>query len=121
MKIYLGHSRELDFETELYDPLRHSRLSREHKFVFPYEEKKEPVDSKEVIKSCDLLLAEVSFPSTGLGIEIGWANYIGIPIIAVYKKGARVSRSLKLVAKEMIEYSDSKELVEKIQSRLKKV
>lgn len=64
MKIYVSHSREFDFEKDLYEPLRNSALKWDNTFFFPHEAGRD-VNTKEEIKNSDLILAEVSFPSTG--------------------------------------------------------
>ncbi len=72
MKIYIAHSRNFDFQNELYKPIRQSPLNNEHSFVLPHENSDEPFNSKEYLEDkADLLIAEVSDPATGLGIELG--------------------------------------------------
>lgn len=108
----MAHSREFDFNKELYQPLRNSILNKEHEIVLPHEESDKPFNSKEFLRdSCDLMIAEVSYPSTGLGIELGWANLYNVTILCVYKKGPKPSESLKVLTSNFLEYSDSKELI----------
>lgn len=40
--------------------------------------------TKDIIKTCDLMIAEVSLPATGLGIELGWAKAFKVPILCMY-------------------------------------
>jgi len=117
MKIYIGHSREFDFKNELYKPIRESNLNSEHEIIFPHEDEKEFI-TKDVIESCDLMIAEVSYPSIGLGIELGWANSFGRRIICINRKGAKASESLKAVCEKFVEYTDKDDLVSKIDSVL---
>lgn len=77
------------------------------------------VITKELIKSCDLVIAEVSMPSTGQGIELGWANMLNIPIICIHEQGSKISRSLQYVAQEFIEYKGSEDMLRKIENYLK--
>ena len=63
---------------------------------------------------CDLFLAEASFPSTGLGIELGWANDLRIPIACIYQTGHKPSSSLKLICDDFIEYNDATDLINKL-------
>lgn len=51
-------------------------------------------DLKSVI-GADLFIAECSYPSTGLGFEIGIAYKLSIPTIAFAKKGSKVSRMIQ--------------------------
>lgn len=107
MKIYVGHSSSFDFRKELYEPLE----NLPYEFIFPHDKSDRPFNSKDVLKSCNLMIAEVSYPSISLGIEIGWANMYDVPIIFVHKKGAKVSDALKVVSKNFVEYATAEELV----------
>lgn len=116
MKIYIGHSRSLDFKNELYKPLRSSILNSTHKIILPHELYKNATDfvTRDIIKTCDLMIAEVSYPATGLGIELGWADAFKCPIICIYRSGNKTSGSLKVVTDKFIEYTDKNEMLEKI-------
>lgn len=116
MKIYIGHSKELNFKDDLYLPIRESQLNSEHEIILPHEIYQEASDfvTKDIIKTCDVMVAEVSFPATGLGIELGLANAFECPIICIYRKGAKISGSLKVVCKNFIEYTDKEDLIEKL-------
>jgi len=46
------------------------------------------------IKKCDVLIAEVSVPSHGVGYEIGAALNIGKPVLCIYKKERKVSKMI---------------------------
>lgn len=122
MKIYIGHSKKLDFMKELYQPLRESRLNSEHELILPHEIHQEASDfvTRDIIKTCDLMIAEVSLPAIGLGIELGWANAYGCPIICIYRKGVQTAGSLKVVCENFIEYETSDELIDKLEAVLAK-
>jgi hypothetical protein len=112
MKIYVAHSRSFDFKKELYEPVRQSFLNDEHAFVLPHETSDELFNSKDYLKNeADLIIAEISEPTTGLGIELGWADTYEVPIVCIYRKGSKVSGSLEVVSKNFVEYSNSKELI----------
>lgn len=114
MKVYVSHSRNFDFKNELYLPLQ--GLGGKAEFIFPHQDSADGVDSKDIFKNhgCDLVLSEVSFPSTGQGIEMGWADVYNIPIICIYKSGSKTSSSLKKISKTFIEYSNTDDLVNKL-------
>lgn len=116
MTIYVSHSREFDFEKELYEPIRTAVFFKDHTFVFPHENTDEPYPTKQFFKSgeCDLVLAEVSYPSTGQGIELGWANLLDIPVICHYRDGMHPSSALSLISSKLIMYTDKENLVEDI-------
>ena len=102
-KVYVAHSTAFDFKKELYEPLK---KINNIDFLLPHEGSMEPSSSKETIKKCSFLLAEVSMPSHGVGIELNWADAYGIPIIFIFRKGSKISPSLKLLSDEFIEYEN---------------
>lgn len=112
--VYIGHSNDIDFKNELYLPIRMSSLNNRYNFVFPHDESKEPFNSKEFFQICDLFIAEVTGKSTGLGIELGWASLMGVPIICFHKKEISPSNSLKVITNEFIEYENERDLIDKM-------
>lgn len=112
MKIYVSHSKNFDFENKLYKPLRASELNTKHEIFLPHEG--EWVDTKESMKSFDLILAEVSEPATGQGIELGRADVYGIPIVCIYEEGKKISNSLKFITEKFVEYKDPQDMVDKV-------
>lgn len=118
MKIYIGHSTDLKYEEKLYRPLRNSSLAEEHELIFPHDST-EFFDSKEFLREdCDLFVAEVSRASTGLGIELGWAEQFDVPILCVCRKDDKPSGALKAVTDEFKRYEDEDELVEILETVL---
>ena len=118
MKIYVTHSSSFDYKNELYKPLRSSNLNDIHEITLPHEDSSSQFDSKNYLKKCDLVLAEVSYPSVGQGIELGWANLYKVPIVCFYKQGSKYSGALNVVSKDFIEYSSGIDLAEKLQKYL---
>lgn len=114
MKIYVAHSREYDYKNELYKPLRKSELNKLIEIILPHESSEEPFNNKDELKNVDYMIAEVSYPSTGLGIELGWASIYNTPIILIYKTGLTISDSTKSVATEIMDYSSSEDLINKL-------
>ena len=116
MIIYVTHSRNYDYKTELYLPLKNSSLLHSHTLILPHDLSDDAYDSKTLFseKKCDLVIAEISYSSTSQGIEIGWADMKDIPIICVVKHGNVYSQSLKAVTHHFIVYADSKELVSRL-------
>ena len=117
MKIYIAHSREFDFIDELYKPIRASKLNAEYTFILPHEEKTDK-NNKVELEESHLIIAEVSFPSTGLGIELGWASIKNIPIICISREGCKISSSLNYVTKDFVTYFDPTDMIAKISSFL---
>lgn len=114
MKVYVSHSKSFDFKKELYEVLEHANLNVE--FILPHKESDASYNSEDLIKNkkCDLILAEVSYPATGQGIELGWANSCGIPIVCIYRAGFKIASSLKVITNDFIEYEDAKDLIQKL-------
>lgn len=109
MNIYVSHSTQFDYQNELYAPLRNFAMHAKHTFIFPHDTET-LVNSKEYIRNADLVLAEVSHPSTGVGIELGWADSYQVPIIFLHRTGAILSGSLSAVSTKFLSYSSPEDL-----------
>jgi hypothetical protein len=120
MKIYLSHSRNSDYQNEIYKPLRQSELNTLYEIILPHENVETPFSSKELLsqKKVDLVIAEVSQAATGQGIELGWADANEIPIICIHKVNAKLSGSLTVICNTFIEYNDSSDLLRKLEGYL---
>lgn len=115
MNIYLSHSSGFDYQKELYEPIMQSDLYNNHEIILPHEESDQQFDSKSYLKNtADLIIAEVSYPSTGQGIELGWANVYKVPILCIYKKDCTYSKALTIVANVYIKYSSDQDLISKL-------
>jgi hypothetical protein len=113
MKIYISHSTKFDFKNELYKPLRDSKLNTKHEIIFPHENETE-VSTKDIIRDCDLFVAEVSNPLFEQGLELGWANGAYVTIACFYKPGSQASSSLKYVTDNIFEYDSMENMIKKI-------
>lgn len=120
MKIYVGHSREFDYMNELYMPIINSKLSKKADFIFPHMTDK-TFNSKEVIEESDLFIAEVTYPSLGLGIEIGRSEMKNKKILCIYNEEKTVPSCLKYVNVEILSYKDSNDLISKLENYLGKM
>ena len=71
------------------------------------------------IKECDILVAEVSTPSLGVGYEISYAESLGKRIICVYDKNIKISAMIGGNNHlELIEYYDINDLLTKLENKL---
>jgi hypothetical protein len=113
MKIFVAHPSNSQFEEELYTPLKNCALTQTHTFFFPHDFGFDKV-TRNIVEENDLVVAEVSLPSTGQGIEIGWATAKGIPVVCFYKKGSTPSGALPFVTKDILEYSDTDDMIAKL-------
>lgn len=121
MKVYIAHSSSYDFTGQLYEPIKQSNLYQRHEFFLPHDKNHRDgagVHSKDIIRNSDILVAEVSYPTTGEGIEIGWADAFDVPIACVYREGAKPSGSLKYVSEKFATYTDSASLIEALRGLL---
>lgn len=77
----------------------------------------------ENVKNCDLFVAECSYPSTGLGVELGIALSLDKPIIAVAHKDAKVSRLVQGVTHPKYtfkRYGEMSEIVDLVNGKIDK-
>lgn len=73
----------------------------------------------EQLKSCDLLIADVSETSHGVGIEIGMSYYLNLKRILLLEKGKHVTKLAQGMPNTIIiEYEDLEDLKNKLSSTL---
>ena len=113
MKLYLSHASNFDYNTELYEPLKVA-LGGAHELYLPHDPGNDGKNSKQAIERSDAVLAEVSYASTGQGIELGWAEAAGVPIVCFYKEGAQPSSALRHLTSTIFPYTSPEELATKI-------
>ena len=114
MKIYISHSSKYDYINKIYNPIKKSDLNKENEFIFPHDTKNKVMNTKDIISKCDLVIAEVSLPATGQGIELGWADYSNTPILCINRKDAKIISSIKFITNNFVEYENEKDMIEKI-------
>jgi hypothetical protein len=75
----------------------------------------------EAVKRSDILVAEVSVPSHGVGMELMLANLLRKKVICVYRRGTKLSWMVKGLPKTaLIEYENVRTLGEKLSAQLKR-
>ena len=116
MRIYIGHSKKIDYINELYEPLRKDAFFDNHELILPHEKDEFSSNSREFYKTIDIFIAECSYAATGLGIELGWAYDDNKKIYCIYKKGKKISGSLKSVTNNFYEYNNRDEMVNTVKS-----
>ena len=119
MKLYLTHATSYDYKTDLYEPLKKT-IAVNHDIFFPHDEENVNTKSKDIIKESDVVLAEVSQPSTGQGIELGWADSFNVPIVCFYRSGSKPSGSLRFISNVFIEFSSVEEMTAKLAEHFEK-
>lgn len=116
MRIYIGHSKKIDYINELYEPLKKETFFNEHELLLPHDESEFSSNTREFYKTIDIFIAECSDAATGLGIELGWAYDDNKKIYCIYKKRKKISESLKSVTNNFYEYNDLSEMVNIVKS-----
>ena len=94
-------------------------MFNEHNFVLPHELEEKNENTRDFYKTLDIVIAECSYPSTGLGIELGWLYDDKIPIYCIYKIGKKISDSIKTVTSNIYEYKDINDMIEIIRKIIK--
>ena len=113
--VYFGHANAYDYQ-EMYRVLIASNISKKYELILPHLNNPNKDNSKEIDR-CDLVVAEVSLPSTGLGIELG-RIFNKKPILCIHRKGVMVSGALKHITKEFMDYKDLPDMVVKLEDYL---
>jgi nucleoside 2-deoxyribosyltransferase len=76
------------------------------------------------IRACDVLIAEVSVPSHGVGYEIGFALEIGKPVLALFQDGRKVSKMISgnpasnLTVKPYLTPGDAVQIIQKFLAKV---
>lgn len=74
------------------------------------------------LKSCDILIAEVSEASHGVGIEIGLSFSLNLRRILLHEKGTKITLLAQGIPDtEVIEYENLEDLKEKLSSALDRI
>ena len=115
MRIYVAHSKDFDYKNELYLPIRKCDGLQEHEIVLPHEASDSSSNTRELYKEIDFMIAECSYPATGLGIELGWVFDDDIPIYCIYRQGRKLSGSVRSVTNHIYSYSDVDEMIHVIE------
>ena len=74
----------------------------------------------EWLKDCDMVVAEVSTPSLGVGYELCFAENLGIPVIVLYDKNINVSAMICGNSYfNFIPYDNDDDMLEKLDNKVK--
>ena len=118
MKVYIAHSKDINYLDNLYKPIKESDIFKEYKFIFPHEKSTTSNNTRKFYKNIDIVIAECSEAATGLGIELGWL-YDNKKIYCIYEKGKKISSSIKSVTSNIYEYSNIDEMINIIRKIVK--
>lgn len=120
MKIYVAHSKKMNYIDDLYKPLRSDPFFNNHELILPHEADVNSANSREFYKTIDIFIADCSEPATGLGIELGWVYDDNKKIYCIHKSGSKISNSIKVLTDSFYEYSNPTEIVEIIKNIVEK-
>jgi len=73
----------------------------------------------EVLRSCDLVVIELTEKGVGLGIEAGYAYAQRIPVITIANKGSDISTTLQGISQDVYLYENQEDLLEFIKKQRK--
>lgn len=74
------------------------------------------------VRRCDLLVAEVSRPSHGVGMELMLAHVMGKRILCLQRRGVRLSYMVRgLPRAELLTYESHQELERSLAARLRRL
>lgn len=117
---------------------RDQRIAREiagviesagHELISPWVISEDPNDGLDAagvfkrdanaVSGCDIIVANVSVPSHGVGMEIMLAHKLGKKVICVHRQGVKVSWMVKgLSGAVLIEFKDEGDLRKKLSMEL---
>lgn len=106
-------------ELEKYGEVMNKQVADENTIANEAYQKDEDIfcDLEKKLYDADIIFAEVSIPSLGVGYELGFADKIGKKIIAIYdcnyvEKVSTMIRGNKRI--KLIPYKDIKEITDKM-------
>ena len=114
LNIYVSHSKKMDYKNELYKPLLESIIGLDNNLILPHSKEYDKVDTKQILINSDMLIAEVSIPGIGIGLELGRAECNNLQIVCLLKKGVKCNSSVKRNF-IIIEYNDAIDMIGKLE------
>jgi hypothetical protein len=103
----------------LYQPILDSPLSKEHEWIMPFlNGGGQSPDTKAILQSVNLVVAEVTFSHTAQGIELGWADMLGKPILCYYRRGYPASANISMITNHIYPYKDPQDLILQLEAAL---
>ncbi len=119
-KIYFAHSfSKRDKYQDLYKELQNYFSGKNinlYSFVFEFQEK---IDNKSLMAKCleeitdsDLILAEFSDESVGVGFELGYAKAIGKETAYMYKTNSPLEQTADGTVDYFIEYQTAQDVID---------
>ncbi|MDD2505582.1 MAG: hypothetical protein PHF21_04890, partial [Bacilli bacterium] len=115
LKVYFIHSNKMDYKNLLYRYILSSPVAIVHELMLPQTKKYQDKYVKDLLNSADIVIAEVSFPSFLLKLELKWALKSGKPIKYISLNNI-ISKKLKKVVPEIEMITDENTLTNIIEN-----
>ena len=110
MRIYLAHSRDFDYQNELYLPRKNSEVFKQYDIILSHDGDNYKHD-RDFYKRIDLVTAELSFPLTGLGIKLGFLYDDNKNIYCIHNSNVKISGSVNAITKNIYEYKNQENML----------
>ena len=126
-KAYIGISfknrKKLDREIEVLKNILQNHdiqpLVFVDEYIFdPEQEKEMMAQAAKDISESSLLIAELTEKAIGVGLEVGYAAALKIPVVYLKQKDAEYSKTVGGLSTEVISYKDVNDLEEKVSEYL---
>jgi nucleoside 2-deoxyribosyltransferase len=128
-KVYLSVPLIANRDTQTALEIAEAIKSAGHELISPWVIREDPNDGltaagvferdTNAVMRCSMIIADVSTPSHGVGMEIMLAHALGKEVICVYRQGTKLSWMVKgLLGVVLIEFKDGWELREKLSMKL---
>ncbi len=116
------YKKEINALKELLDTIKVELLVFVDAYNFmPNQEKEMMQTAFDELDNSDILIAELSTKSIGVGIEIGYAYAKNKPIIYLYATDTEYSTTASGTANTVIKYKNTHDLIEKMKEVLRNI
>ncbi len=110
LNVYFVHSRNIDFNNDIYMPVLRSNILSKHTLIFPETEENKNTYYKDLMDKADLFIVDLTNPDTGFNLELKQAITLKKPILALAKKSIGYEEKYQKLLKNVIGYSSPSEL-----------
>jgi hypothetical protein len=97
LNIYFVHSTKFDYNNLIYKKILSSSICLAHNLMLPMTKEYQNINAKELMAKADIIIAEVSNPSFGLGLELKWLSKVNKPKLFLSLENTIPSKYQKLV------------------------
>jgi len=93
--IYAIHSNKLNYKEEFYKALLLSKVCSSHNLILPLTDKYQNMYAKDLVKSCDIAIINLTESTFSVYIETKWAIKMNKKILFLIKENGKCSKLLK--------------------------